>query len=165
MFISRALQYQDREFPPLTSPQAFSPRTFSPAETSNLRSAIAGAGRMLKRRSMVVLISDFLSVGWEQELSDLCRRHDVIAIRVSDPLDEYLPDLGLITVEDPETGIRISAPTGSPAFRDSWKQQHTDRAALWQNLCRRAGAARLDLPANVDAAAVLKTFFSGRSGK
>jgi uncharacterized protein (DUF58 family) len=165
MFISGALQYQNRiSAPQREQPHGKKSRTQA-NQTSNLRNAIAGAGRLLKRRSMVVLISDFLSVGWEQELCDLCRRHDVIAIRVNDPLDEDLPDLGLITIEDPETGIRVSAPTGSPSFLESWNQQHMDRAVLWQNLCRRAGAARLDLPANADAAAVLKHFFSGRSGR
>jgi uncharacterized protein (DUF58 family) len=130
-FISAALQYQRELSPPPSG------------ATSNLRAAITGAGRLLKRRSMIVLVSDFLSTGWEQELSDLCRRHDVIAIRVSDPLDENLADLGLITIEDPETAIRIFAPTGSHSFKESWTQQHKDRAVVWQNLCRRAGAARL----------------------
>jgi uncharacterized protein (DUF58 family) len=133
--------------------------------TSNLRSAIAGAGRLLKRRSMVALISDFYSTGWEQELCGLCGRHDVIAIRVSDPLNENLPDLGLITMRDPETGLQVAAPTGSTSFQDAWSQWHRDRADLWQNLCRRAGAAHLELPVNADAAAALTRFFSGRSGR
>ena len=133
--------------------------------TSNLRSAIAGAGRLLKRRSMVALISDFHSTGWEQELSGLCSKHDVIAIRISDPLDEDLPDLGLITMRDPETGLQVAAPTGSASFQDAWSQWHKDRADLWQNLCRRAGAAHLSLPVNADAATALTRFFGGRSGR
>ena len=133
--------------------------------TSNIRAALAGAGRLLKRRSMVVLFSDFLSVGWEQELNDLSRRHDVIAVRVSDPEDEALPDLGLITIEDPETGVNIPAPTGSPVFRTSWSSWHKDRADLWLNLCRRAGAAHIDIPVTADAAAALSRFFGARSGR
>jgi len=133
--------------------------------TSNLRGAITGAGRLLKRRSMIALISDFHSTGWEQELGGLCSKHDVIAVRISDPLDEGLPDLGLITMRDPETGLQITAPTGSASFRDAWLQWHRDRADLWQNQCRRAGAAHLDLPVNADAATVLTRFFGGRSGR
>jgi len=133
--------------------------------TSNLRSAIAGAGRMLKRRSMIALISDFHSIGWEQELGGLCSRHDVIAIRICDPLNEDLPDLGLIALRDPETGLEVAAPTGSASFRDAWSQWHRDRANLWQNQCRRAGAAQLALPVNADAAAALARFFSGRGGR
>ena len=133
--------------------------------SSNLRAAISGAQRLLKRRSMVVLISDFLSVGWEQELCDLGRRHDVIAVRTSDPAETDMPDLGLITIEDPETGIQLAAPTSSPAFRDAWSQWHKDRADLWQNLCHRSGVASLELPVDTDAAEVLRRFFGSRGGR
>jgi uncharacterized protein (DUF58 family) len=150
--ISSALQYQNRE----------SRRQGKPEQCSNLRSALAGAGRMLKRRSLVVLISDFLSVNWEHELADLCRGHDVIALRISDPADTGLPDLGLVVMEDPETGLRIQAPTASPAFREAWAQWHNERAELWGNFCRRAGAAHLELSTSADAAAALFRFFGGR---
>jgi hypothetical protein len=114
---------------------------------------------------MVVLLSDFYSTGWEHELGGLCARHDVIAVRISDPLDDHMPDLGLITLQDPETGLQLAAPTGSASFRDAWSQWHKDRADLWQNLCRRAGAAQLVLPVNADPAALLTRFFGGRSGR
>jgi hypothetical protein len=104
-------------------------------------------------------------VGWEQELGSLCSRHDVIAVRVSGTLDEDLPDLGLITLRDPETGLQIAAPAGSVSFRDEWSQWHKDRTGLWQNICRRAGAAQLVLPVNADAAAALTGFFGGRGGR
>jgi hypothetical protein len=113
---------------------------------------------------MVVLISDFLSVGWEHELSDLSSKHDVIAIRVSDPADIDLPDLGLITMEDPETGLQLTAPTGFDSFRDLWSQWHKDRTDLWYNFCHRAGAAQLEIPVGADAVAILTRFFSGRGG-
>ena len=127
---------------------------------SDIHAAITGAGRMLKRRSMVIVLSDFLSVRWEESLGDLCRKHDVIAIRISDPLDSALPDLGLFTLEDPETGVRIEAPAGSGLFREAWAQWHTERADLWRAWCRRAGASCLELASNADAAAALFRFFS-----
>jgi hypothetical protein len=114
---------------------------------------------------MVALFSDFLSVNWEHELGSLSRRHDVIAVRVSDPLDSGLPDLGLISLEDPETRLRLEAPTAHASFRAAWSQWHEERADLWLNLCRRAGAAHLELPANANAAAALFRFFgAGRPG-
>jgi uncharacterized protein (DUF58 family) len=162
-FVSGALQRHKQQF----NRQRFSVTMHRKDTklTSNLCSAIAGAGRMLKRRSMVVLLSDFLSVGWENELSDLSSKHDVIAIRVGDPADSNLPDLGLITMTDPETGIQLEAPTSSTAFRNQWLQWHRDRSDLWSNSCRRAGAAQLDLPVGADTAASLTRFFSGRSGR
>jgi uncharacterized protein (DUF58 family) len=158
-FVSGALQCH-LPAPAIRYPQ-MSPNDY----TSNLRSAITGAGRLLKRRSMIALISDFHSAGWEQELGGLCSKHDVIAIRISDPLDEELPDLGLITMRDPETGLQVAAPTGSASFREAWSQWHKDRAELWQNHCRRSGAACLTLPVNADPATALTRFFGGRSGR
>jgi len=152
-FVSGALQYHN------LSRSGGSSRS---VRSSNLHSAIAGAGRLLKRRSMVVLLSDFLSIGWEQELSDFGRKHDVIAIRVSDNLDTDLPDFGLINIEDPETGIQLAAPTGSDTFRRTWSRWHKDRADVWQNLCRRAGVAHLELPVTADAVTALTRFFGGR---
>ncbi|MDR1899231.1 MAG: DUF58 domain-containing protein [Treponema sp.] len=129
---------------------------------SNLEAALAGAGRLLKKRSLVVLISDFFCVNWEQGLGDLCRKHDVIAIRIEDPLDAVLPDAGLVPMEDPETGYAIHAPTGFDGFRAAWEDWHADRAALWESICRRAGAARLVLSCRDDPSAALFRFFGGR---
>ena len=154
-FVSGALKYH-RPRPATLQPGA-GPRT------SDLQAAIARIGPMLKRRSMVVVISDFLSAGWEQEMGKLGRRHDVIAVRVHDPDDTDLPDMGLLSAADPETGIRIAAPTGSASFREAWSLWHGDRAELWQKLCRRAGAAPLELPVTQDAATVLTRFFGGRA--
>ena len=130
---------------------------------SNIGEAIASAGRLLKRRSLVVLASDFMGVGWEQELGRLCRRHDVIAARVYDPGESGPPDMGLLSVADPETGIGMSAPTGSASFRDAWTHWHGERAELWRSLCRRAGAGTLELSVTEDAATALARFFSGRA--
>ena len=140
-------------------------RRASGGQSSNIRSAIIGASRLLKRRSMIILISDFLSVGWEQELSDLGRRHDVIAVRVSDPEGGDMPDLGLITIEDPETGMQLSAPTSSASFRDAWSLWHRERGELWLSQCRRAGVASLELPIGADAVAELRRFFGSRGGR
>jgi uncharacterized protein (DUF58 family) len=126
---------------------------------SNLGAALAGAGRLLKRRSLVLVVSDFLSVRWNGELGDLARKHDVIALRLSDPLDDDIPDMGLIPIEDPETGLRVQAPTGFTSFREAWKDWHGERAKLWLSLCRRAGAVPLELSTAEDAAAVLFRFF------
>jgi uncharacterized protein (DUF58 family) len=136
---------------------------FSPAgKGSNLGAALIGAGRLLKRRSMVALISDFLCVNWEQELGDLARRHDVIALRITGPLDKEMPNAGLISLEDPETGVKFHAPTGFPSFRSAWREWHTERAQLWEAICRRSGAACLELSTSDYAPSVLRRFFRER---
>ena len=125
---------------------------------SDIAAALTGAQRLLKKRSLVVLISDFYSINWEQELGNLCRKHDCITLRISDP--QELPFSGLITLEDPETGVRIEAPTGLTSFKESWNQWHNERKALWESQCRKSGAALLELSTKEDAPSSLIKFFS-----
>ena len=127
---------------------------------SNIGAALAGAARLLKRRSLIVLVSDFFSIGWEDQLSRLCRKHDVIALRVSDPDDMELPALGLIQMEDPETGLRITASSMFKSFHNDWKEWHEQRAQYCAKICTGAGAVYLELPVTADAARELYRLFS-----
>jgi uncharacterized protein (DUF58 family) len=129
---------------------------------SGLGKALIGAGRLLKRRSLVIIISDFLCINWEQEIGDMSRRHDVIAIRVSGPLDREMPRSGLLTLEDPETGLKLRVSSSFSSFRSAWAVWHEDRARLWEAICRRSGTAYLELSTADDAPAVLTRFFRGR---
>jgi uncharacterized protein (DUF58 family) len=129
---------------------------------SELGKALGGLGRLLKRRGLVVLISDFHALTWEWELGDLARRHDVIALRIREPLDRELPPLGLLSLADPETGAVVQAPTDSASFREAWGSWQRERSRLWESICRRSGAARLELSTGEDAASALLRFFSGR---
>ena len=128
---------------------------------SGLGKALIGAGRLLKRRSLVIVISDFLCINWEQEIGDLSRRHDVISLRISGPLDKEMPASGLLTLEDPETGFSFRAPSSFSVFRNAWSSWHEERARLWEAICRRSGAACLELSTADDAPTTLKRFFRG----
>jgi len=128
---------------------------------SDIAAALTGAQRLLKKRSLVVLISDFYSINWEAEMDNLCRKHDVIAIKVSDP--DELPFKGLVTLEDPETGVRIEAPAGLDSFKDSWTSWLEERTIRWETQCKKSGAAFLKLSTTADAPSVLMKFFGSRS--
>jgi len=128
---------------------------------SDIASALTGAQRLLKKRSLVVLISDFFSINWEREMGSLCRKHDVIAIKISDP--EELPFHGLITLEDPETGVRIEAPTGLDSFKGSWTNWLEEKSAHWESECKKSGAAFLKLSTEADAPSALIKFFGSRT--
>ncbi|MDR3131027.1 MAG: DUF58 domain-containing protein [Treponema sp.] len=134
----------------------------NPERGSGLGAALSGARRLLKRRSLVAVISDFLCVDWERKLGDLSARHDVIALRISDPLDNEMPRLGLAALEDGETAYGFHALTSSMSFRGAWSEWHEDRARLWQSVCRRAGASMLELSTAADAPGVLAHFFRGK---
>ncbi|MDR0383405.1 MAG: DUF58 domain-containing protein [Spirochaetaceae bacterium] len=129
---------------------------------SALSLAIRGAGSALKRRGLVVIISDFRCPAWDDGLGAVAGRHDFIAVRISDPLDYEFPGLGLLTVEDPETGMTIQAPTGFSSFRRAFRKWNEEQAAAWRDSCRRLGIARLELSTADDAHAALKAFFQGR---
>jgi uncharacterized protein (DUF58 family) len=128
---------------------------------SNIAAALVGAQRLLKKRSLVVIISDFYSINWEEELGNLCRKHDVIALRIKEPPE--LPYPGLITLEDAETGVRIEAPAGMESFRESWALWQEERSTHWASQCRRNGAAFLELSTTADAGACLLRCFGRHS--
>jgi len=128
---------------------------------SDITAALTGAQRLLKKRSLVVLISDFFSLNWEQEMGSLCRKHDLIAIKISDP--DELPFHGLITLEDPETGVRIEAPTGLDTFKESWTSWLNEKSAHWESQCKKNGAAFLSLSTSADAPSTLIKFFGSRT--
>ncbi len=130
---------------------------------SNLARALAGAARLLKRRSLVVVISDFLCADWESDLGMLSRRHDVVAIKITDPVDETMPDAGLVFMRDPETGIELRSPTGFASFRSAWREWHADRGAAWRTACSRRGVAWLELSTEDDPVVALSRFFGSRS--
>ena len=75
-----------------------------------------------KRRATVFLISDFLARDYGRQLRAASRRHDIIAIRVREPIDETLPDAGILTVSDSESGTVMEVDSGSPAVREAYSQ-------------------------------------------
>jgi len=128
----------------------------------SLGRALAGSARILKRRSLVAIVSDFMCAEWERDLGFLSRKHDVVAFRVSDPVDTAMPDAGLVRMMDGETGMRTRAPTGFASFRDAWTQWHNERTEACRTACSRNGVPCIDLSTDDDAVLVLSRFFGAR---
>jgi uncharacterized protein (DUF58 family) len=110
---------------------------------------IAGAIRFLnnvqKRRAVVFVVSDFQDTGYDRALRALARHHDVIACPVSDPRESTLPNVGLVQMQDPETGELVIVDTASRAVRDAFAAEaSTVDAELHRNL-RRWGIDTLDV--------------------
>tara|TARA_R110001592_G_scaffold73496_3_gene224201 strand:+ start:1061 stop:1939 length:879 start_codon:yes stop_codon:yes gene_type:complete len=87
------------------------------------------AARILNRRSIVVLISDFFDTDYERTLRILSRRHDLIAASVNDPREYELPNVGLLDLEDGETGELVTLDTGSADIRRAYKARGLQRSA------------------------------------
>ena len=109
------------------------------------------AAGVMKRRSVVFVVSDFISApGWHDALARLSRRHDVVAVRLFDPAEMALPDVGLVTVEDAETGEQLFIDAADPAFRERYAaiaQQQEEE--LLQGLAQ-SGADTLELATDDD---------------
>jgi uncharacterized protein (DUF58 family) len=110
---------------------------------TDLAGALRAATGILRRRSLVVVVSDFLADdGWQRPLGLLARRHDVIAVQVVDPREFDLPDAGPVYVEDAETGEVILVDSGDAAFRARLRDAADARQAA---LAADLGTAGLDL--------------------
>jgi uncharacterized protein (DUF58 family) len=101
---------------------------------------LESALRTIRKPSLVILVSDFLTdTGWERPLAMLAQRHDVVAIRLTDPREHDLPDAGLVVVEDAETGELLSVDTSDSAFRQRFAQLADEREAEIRATARRSG--------------------------
>ena len=107
---------------------------------SGLGTLLTAALNALKRRSLVFVVSDFMSEpGWERPLTLLNRRHELIAVRLWDPHEVELPDAGLIVVEDAETGEQLMVDTSNPEFRRRFYEVAQQRETQLKEMTRRAG--------------------------
>ncbi|HNT37616.1 MAG TPA: DUF58 domain-containing protein [Rubrivivax sp.] len=103
-----------------------------------LADLLHAAEGLMRRRGLVFVVSDFISEpGWESALARLAQRHEVVAVRVFDPAELELPDVGLVTVEDAETGEQLLIDAADPAFR----ARYADLAQAHEQALRRAFAA------------------------
>ena len=108
-------------------------------QTTDL-AAMLGAVASLARRSLVVVVSDFIGTGdWERPLMQLAHRNEVVALRVVDEADDALPEVGLVVVEDAETGEQVLIDSGDPWFRARFREGVDEREALLSAGMRRAG--------------------------
>jgi uncharacterized protein (DUF58 family) len=131
---------------------------------TGLYNAISAANTVAKRKSFVVLISDFLSIGWEREMGLLAKKHDCLAIRIIDPLDTELSGKGVFHIRDPESGARVLLHTKCASQKIAWAKWTTDRERVWSATCARYGSASLELSTNEDAAKVLTNYFQSTQG-
>jgi len=132
---------------------------FSPeGKGTDIASALDYLGKIQRKRAVIFLISDFQDSGYEHQLRLLSRRHEVIAIRVTDPAERELPDLGLLELEDAETGERALVDTSSHQAQKAFRnlQELQDRKLL--EMFRSLDIGFLDLSTGKDYQRELITF-------
>ncbi|MBF8184525.1 DUF58 domain-containing protein [Nonomuraea sp. K274] len=108
--------------------------------TTDLAEMLDAAGRLARRRALIVVLSDFIGDGdWERSLQRLARRHEVVALRIVDTADDVLPEAGLIVVEDAETGEQLVVDSADPLLRVRFRAAVDARDARLTAGMRRAG--------------------------
>ena len=126
---------------------------------TDLESFFHAAGEMMKRRALVFVVSDFISrPGWGAALARLARRHEVIAVRLYDPLEMELPDLGLVVIQDAETGEQILVDTHDPRFRARFAETAKRRESETRASLRQAQVDTLELCTDDDLADAIFRF-------
>ena len=135
----------------------------SRAPLTNLKLLFEGALNSIKRRSLIFIISDFISEpGWEKPLSLLNQRHEVLAIRLWDPREVELPDVGMVVMEDAETGEQLFVDTHDPKFRKRFFEVAQQREEALNNAFKRAGVDALSLSTEDDLVRAIVRFAKQR---
>lgn len=117
---------------------------------------------VLKKRSTIFLFSDFMDTGFDSSLRQLGRKHDVVAVVIQDSAEIDLPDMGVIDVQDAETGEIVTVDTSSRLFREAYKKEVESRKQIRDKLLRQAQVDRIDVLSNKDYVSPLISFFRQR---
>lgn len=129
------------------------------APFTNLAQLIGGALNAIKRRSLIFVVSDFISSpGWERMLTLLNQHHEVIAVRLWDPSEAEMPDIGLVVMEDAETGEQVYVDTHDPRFRARFEESAKNREAALNEAFKHAGVDVLSLSTGEDLVRAIVRF-------
>jgi uncharacterized protein (DUF58 family) len=121
------------------------------APFTDLRPLLEVAQRTIRRRSVVVIVSDFISVaGWERPLDLLNRRHEVLAVRLTDPREVELPDVGPVILRDAETGETLYVDTSDAGLRSRFRAAASARETEVLSAFGRAGVEAMSLSTDED---------------
>jgi uncharacterized protein (DUF58 family) len=138
----------------------FKPRS----QGTKINAAVQHLAGILKKRSLIFLMSDFQDEGYEQGLRLLGRKHDVVAIAVGDRAEAELPNVGLLEVQDSETGELVTIDTSSKAFRESYRADFKRRTEAREKMLRQAQVDKVEVDARGSYVDPLIAFFERRKG-
>ena len=127
---------------------------------------LKSAFNFIHRRSLLFIVSDFISApGWERPLTQLAQRHEVLAVRLNDPLETELPDLGLLVFQDAETGEQLFVDTHDGRFRKRFMDAAQRREAAVRSALANSGVDALELSTHADLVDTVMRFADLRKRK
>lgn len=130
--------------------------------STNIAAALEYLNRVIKRKSVVFLVSDFLSSDYSTDLMIANRKHDLIAIRISDPRESKMDNFGMIDFEDAETGEIITVDTADLLFRKDYSTRATELNVQLEKAFRRINLDYIQLTTGQDYIFPLSAFFKQR---
>ncbi len=119
----------------------------------------------LPRRSLVILLSDFIAPDFSRQLGVAAVRHDVVAVQITDPAEESLPDVGWIRLLDPESGELMDVNTSSRAVRDQYHRNRASWQAVLDATFKSSAIDRIDIRTNANYQPALHAFFKRRAAR
>jgi uncharacterized protein (DUF58 family) len=135
------------------------PEAAGASATTDLRALLRTAQQVIRRRALVFVVSDFISApGWDRPLAQLAQRNETLAIRLVDPLERTLPDLGLVLMEDAETGEQLYVDTWDAGFRQRFATAAQAREDLLYEAFAQAGVDALELSTEDELVATVLRF-------
>ena len=141
------------------APAAAAPRAAADRQDTDLRDFLRTAFQVMPRRSLVFIVSDFFSEpGWAEPLAHLAQRHEVVAVRLYDPLERELPDMGMLVMQDSETGEQLFVDTHDKGFRKRFASVAERRERELRPALSRAGVDCLELATDGDLVDALMRF-------
>jgi uncharacterized protein (DUF58 family) len=133
---------------------------------TRLDELLKSAFNFIHRRSLIFLVSDFFSEpGWDRPLTQIAQRHEVIAVRLHDPLENELPDLGLLVFQDAETGEQLFVDTHDGRFRQRFMDAAEQREIAVRSSLVNAGVDTLELSTGADLVDTVLRFADLRKRK
>lgn len=129
---------------------------------TNLREALNFFSRSNNQKSIAFIMSDFLDESYEHSLRVLANRHDVIGLKVYDKMDNQLPDIGMVKVQDMETGKAQWLNTSDAMVRYNYHQNFINQSTQTKNIFKKSGAQLLHIRTDEDYVKVLQNFFKRR---
>jgi uncharacterized protein (DUF58 family) len=137
--------------------------TYEPADlNTSIDAALAYINKVVRRHAIVFLISDCMDHGFEKSLRLTARKHDLTVIRVTDPAEEDLPDVGLTTLQDPETGQMTIVNMANKGLRNRWRTERREMKAYLDEITQRCGVDLVDLRTDGPVLKPLTSLFDQR---
>lgn len=131
--------------------------------TTNLETVLIYLNRVIRRHAIIFLISDCMDTGFEKSLRMTAKKHDLTIIRLCDPAETELPNVGFAALRDPETGQVALFNTGSRELRKKWLDYRKEEDAKLYDLIKKSGVALVDLSTDGPVVEPLARLFDTRS--